>query len=455
MTLQQTIARRTPATASVRAEGGWGFLEFFVIFQVIAPALLFLPGTQMFRVPLRTLPFALSLFGLIFILREKENPRVHPVSVVLFLILAYVSVMVLHPATASLNAGIAHVAMYAAIAAPVFWVPYLVRSDRQVFRVLAILLICNGINSVVGVLQVINPDRFLPQEYSTIVEAQGGPLGYVTDEGKQVIRPPGLSDNPGAVCGPATTAALLGFIALTLKLPTWMKGLSLGISAAGVAAIFLSHVRTNILILGGMVLVYALVLFLQRETRRGLLTLALAGITSLVAFSAALALGGREVASRFASLLEEDPVTVYYYRSARGHMTVEDTARHIVDAPLGSGLARWGMMRNYFGSEDNPRSTPIWAEVQFVAWALDGGLPMILLYPLALLMVAYSELNLALRGPDLALRRMAAIIFAANLGVVALVLSYTPFMAQIGVMYWLMAGLLHGAMLTRRQRGAG
>ena len=39
----------------------WGFAEFFIISQTALPALLFLPGTQAFRLPIRFAAFAISL----------------------------------------------------------------------------------------------------------------------------------------------------------------------------------------------------------------------------------------------------------------------------------------------------------------------------------------------------------------------------------------------------------
>lgn len=441
------LALASHAAAPTRSETSrWGFLELFVILQVLAPAILFIPGTQPLRVPIRLLPFALSIAGLVFVLRAKHDPRPHPVWLMLVSIIVYLSLMVLHPQTNSLMAGLAQVGLYASVMAPVLWVPYLVRDERQVLRVLAIVLVCNGINAGVGVLQVIDPDRFLPAEYSSVVEAQGGPLGYVTDDGKQVIRPPGLSDSPGAVCGPATTAALLGFVALTLRLPWPIKLVGGTFAALGVAAIFLSHVRTNILILGGMVIAYLLVLVVQRQTARAVVAASVAAGLSIAAFTLAVALGGSAVVDRFSTLVGADPVTVYY-SSGRGYMLQYDTAKYLADHPLGAGLGRWGMMRYYFGDADNPRSPPLWAEVQWPAWALDGGWVLLLLYQLAVVREVWYEWSISRRRNPPALAGLAGIILAANLGTVALIFSYTPFVAQIGLMYWFLAGVLHGLRL--------
>lgn len=442
-----------PAREAAAAGSRWGLLECFVLLQVLAPALLYFPGMQDYRVPIRVLPFAAAIAGLALILRARADPRPHPAWIWLLAATAYLALMIVHPHTNSTTAGVAQVAFYVAAWAPVMWVPYLVRSDRQLVRVLGIVLVCNGINAGVGVMQVIDPVRWLPAEFSELAAGQYGLLSYSDDQGREIVRPPGLSDNPGAVCGPATAAAFLGFVALSLRVPWWAKGVALGFAGFGFAAILLSQVRTNFLILLGMVACYALVLFVQREYRRATTTVVAVAAVALISFSAAAALGGRSVTDRFASLLEDDPLTVYYYKSARGYMTHQDTLRYLAAHPLGAGLGRWGMMRVYFGDENNVRSPPLWAEVQLAAWALDGGVVLIVVYLGAVGVNTWYEFSVARRARDPSLRRIAAIVLAHNLGTAALVLSFTPFTTQVGVMYWLMAGLLHGAVLLRQQHG--
>ena len=83
--------------------------------------------------------------------------------------------------------------------------------------------------------------------------------------------------------------------------------------------------------------------------------------------------GGKSTVDRFATLLADDPMTVYEKSSRMGMVTgAFDT--FLVDYPLGAGLGRWGMMRTYFGNENNFDSPLIWAEVQFAAWVLDKGI---------------------------------------------------------------------------------
>ena len=120
--------------------------------------------------------------------------------------------MLFHPTTNTYLAGAAQAMLYFCVVAPLFWVPSLIRNSSHLARLLFILLIGNGINAVVGILQVYDPDRWMPAEISKVILGAYdlGSLSYTRWDGKVIIRPPGLSDNPGAVCGPSMIAALVG-----------------------------------------------------------------------------------------------------------------------------------------------------------------------------------------------------------------------------------------------------
>jgi hypothetical protein len=254
------------------------------------------------------------------------------------------------------------------------------------------------------------------------------------------------------VCGPATTAAQLGLFFALQPVGALKRVFSALLGFAGVAAIYLSHVRTMILIVAGMSLVYAVMLWLRRERARAGLVLGVAGGMLVGALFFAAMLGGESIIDRFSTLFEEDPTSVFY-KSGRGAQLQYDTQAYLWDYPLGAGLGRWGMMRLYFGNEDNVNSPPLWAEVQWPAWVLDGGIIVLLLYGLALLHTAVYEYKVCrtIQSPRLA--NIAVVIFAANAGVVALTLGFTPFTTQVGLQYWFLAGLLHGASLLPEAYG--
>ena len=46
-------------------------------------------------------------------------------------------------------------------------------------------------------------------------------------------------------------------------------------------------------------------------------------------------------------------------------------------------------------------------------------------------------------------RSIAAVVLAANLGTAALIFTFTPFVTQIGLQFWFLAGALHGIVAAR------
>ena len=106
-------------------------------------------------------------------------------------------------------------------------------------------------------------------------------------------------------------------------------------------------------------------------------------------------------------------------------------------------LGRWGMVANYFGSA-NPNTPPIWAEIQFTGWMVDGGIVMVAIYLGAIAATTVSQWRVAqaTRQPRVAV--CGAVVLASGLGPAIMILSFTPFVAQVGIQYWFLAGALHG-----------
>ena len=153
-----------------RRSSSWGLPEWFVVAQVVGPALLYLPGTQRFRVVLRMGVFGLSLLGLVLCMRRPRVTRAHPAWTLLVIAAVYMALMILHPTTNTLMAGLAQTGMHLAVAAPLFWAPqYFLGDYRRLARVLTILWVLNGASAVVGILQVRDPNRWMPAEFSSVV----------------------------------------------------------------------------------------------------------------------------------------------------------------------------------------------------------------------------------------------------------------------------------------------
>jgi hypothetical protein len=183
---------------------------------------------------------------------------------------------------------------------------------------------------------------------------------------------------------------------------------------------------------------------IQKQRTRAVVFLGIAGLLVTALFSLLIvARTGAASLRRFQALTASDPLTVYY-NANRGEQLENGFTYLLPTYPLGAGLGRWGMMRVYFGDESNIDSPSIWAELQFPAWILDGGVILMILYCLALLAAVFYEVRIARDAIDPKLRLAAPMIVAANMGVLALVFGFTPFTTQIGMQYWFLAGALHG-----------
>lgn len=428
-----------------------GFGEWFAAGLTLLPALLFLPGSQAYRLPARVGAYGISLFAvaLWWFGRGGQRKVHHPAERWLSFVVGWLVLEIAHPLTNSLLSGVAQVALYFAILSPVFWAPAYANGVRGLKRILVILLICNGINSAVGVLQVYDPDRWMPRELSANFTQNSDALAassYTGPNGQRIIRPPGLFDTPGAVCTAGTIAALFGLI-FALEGAWWRRGLAVAFSLAGIGAIYLSHVRASMIVAIGMMMAYAAMLVLQKQRAR-LVVFGGIGVALIVGgLSIATVLGGTGIRERFSTLLESDPAELYY--QSRGVQLEYAFDNLIVNYPLGAGLARWGMMRGYFGNPANLDSSEVFAEIQPNAWLLDGGVLLLLFYSLALGVTAMNDLrlvrSLALREDQL----WAAAVAAANLGTLALVFSFVPFGTASGMQFWFLEGVLHGSMAGR------
>jgi len=438
--------RRLEVSLPSEPPARWGLAEYFIVSQTAIPALLFLPGAQGIRFYVRVASFAISLALLAWwMFGNARQSKGHPAQTWLLVSIIYTAAMVFHPFTSSTLAGLAQTVLYGAVMAPVFWAPAVVRGPDHLARLMTLLLVCNGVNACVGVMQVYDPGRWMPQEMSRLVTQSEFGLGAVTYMGPNglIVRPPGLFDNPGAVAGPGMYAALLGLVFATSAAPLWQRGAALLASFAGVAAIYLSQVRVSLVVLAIMLATYVSLLLFQRRKQRAVVFGAVAGAIVVATFSFAIALGGRSIAQRTMTLFAQDPISLY--SASRGGQLVY-TFNDLVDSyPLGAGLGRWGMISGYFGAGPE---RPLWAEIQVAGWAIDGGIPLVLVSISALVITLLAGRRVALSDPDAKVRACAGVILAANLGTAALIFSFTPFVTQIGLQFWFLAGAVH-AVATR------
>src|SRR5436190_19298799 len=80
-----------------------GFAEWFALSQTVLPALLFLPGSQAFRLPVRVGAYAISLYAFVmwwFGQAERRQDR-HPAERWLIVVLVVLGLSIAHPLTNS------------------------------------------------------------------------------------------------------------------------------------------------------------------------------------------------------------------------------------------------------------------------------------------------------------------------------------------------------------------
>jgi hypothetical protein len=162
-------------------------------------------------------------------------------------------------------------------------------------------------------------------------------------------------------------------------------------------------------------------------------------------------MGGDAITQRWSSLVEAEAGDVYY--SNRGYFLEGSIGNLVPLYPLGAGLGRYGMANAYFG--DNSTSA-LWAEIQWTAWIFDGGIPVMVLYPLGLLVALFWALRLAFQRDDThEFWLWGTILFGYNVGALAITFSYPFFTSQTGMVFWLLNAALFAAYQQSRSKAPG
>jgi energy-converting hydrogenase Eha subunit E len=432
------------APPKAQVERQWD-LVLFLMAQFLWGALLFIPGSQAYRAVIRALPYVVSVGLLAVYLPRVMKSRSPRGTLPLLLALGLIVMNLLHPST-SLNSGIAQCVFQAAIAAPMFWGWRAIRNVDTLRRLLWITFAFNLVGSVLGVLQVYYPDRFMPPQFSTLGtkmnEFYVESLTYMGPDGQLIVRPPGLSDQPGgaAVSG-ALTVVLGAGLSLAASTPAgrWATLAAVGI---GLAAIYLTQVRSLLLMSIAALGVLALVLFRRGQARIASRVAITAGVLVIGSFLWARSLGGQAVEDRFASITQQG--TMRTYQENRGGFVNETFGELLDQYPLGAGVGRWGMMQVYFGDleKDLP---PIHVEIQITGWLLDGGIPMWVLYGGAIVLALLTAYTLSLSRASPALRDVALIVLSVEVLIVGFSWAGPAFNTQLGILFWFLASALYGA----------
>ena len=428
---------------SLRDRFPW--LVAFTAVQFLWGAVLFLPGSQDYRPLVRALPYAASLAMAALYLPAIVPMRGPRGTIWLLLALILLAVNLLHP-TSQLTAGIAQCVFQASIAAPMFWGWKAVDTPERLRRLLWIALLCNSVGAGLGVLQVYYPDRFMPPQFSTLgvrmndmyVES----LTYVGPNGERIVRPPGLSDQPGGAAVTGALAVALGAgLSLCAQTPT-ASVLTLASVGIGLTAIYLTQVRSLLLMSVGALGVLAVLLFRRGQIQVAARIAATASVLVVGSFLWARSVGGESVERRFLSITQQGALRTY--QENRGEFVNETFGELLDEYPLGAGVGRWGMMNVYFGDPSNLRASQIWVEIQPTGWLLDGGVPMWAFYGAAIFFALLTTYRAAVQRLSRDLANLALVVFAFQVLVVGFAWAGPVFNTQLGLLFWFFTSALYG-----------
>lgn len=418
-------------------------INCFLVLQFLGGVLLFIPGAQLFRSPVRALPYLSALAPLVYYLSRSER-RSKPLAAGLVSASLLLLVLnLLHPSTQP-AAGIAQCIFQLSIAAPLFWAPTAVRSPQTLHRILLLIFLFNLAGAAVGILQVYAPERLLPAQFSQQLQDDYlSSLSYTGNDGRVITRPPGLSDVPG---GAAVAGGLTAVLGLCLLFRTRRLLHAAGLLVAigiGFAVIYLTQVRSILLMTVGATAVIVALTLRRRQFTRVAGLVGVGGALIMVSFLWASSLGGEAVDSRFLDLRGQGALTVY--QQERGNFIAYTVGDLLDQYPLGAGLGRWGMMNAYFGDPSAYEAEPIHAEIQLTGWLLDGGLLMWFLYGGAIITALLMVFRIAGRRRAPELGEAAVCVGAATVFVVGMSFAGPAFNTQLGVLFWFLIGALHGA----------
>jgi hypothetical protein len=431
-------------TARIR----WGWLEWFIVSQTALPALVFVPGVSVsptVRNVTRIAAYVMALLAWVMVARRGRvsvGVTTFPARPWLLCVIGWLTLSIGHPGIYSLGAAVAQVVLYLAVLSPAFWAGQALESPRQINRVMALLFLCSALSAVVGIGQVYYPERFNPPYIPAMHGIfQGEDLMYEGAGGRKIMRPCGLTDTPGAAASAGAVTALIGLCWALRPIAGWKRAASVVLAISGVAVIYFTQVRTNMVMLV-MCVITLMSILLYHGHARSAFALASGGVAALI--GALLWVGrtvGSQASDRFGTLVSADPGNLFY--RARGGYVLEAFQRIIWEYPLGYGLGWWGMTNMLFA--DPARISPVWVEVMIPGWIFDGGAPLLILYAGALVVAVADSFRIAVTSRDRDISFWGAVIVAYNLSIVANCFSYVTFLSSLGPPFWLFSAMLHAA----------
>lgn len=439
-------------TAGRAARNAAFILTAFILLQLACQIGLLIPALAKARILFRSAALVASLAAFVLV---AGRGRRHPAALFGLLSLAVLGVEIFHPSMNSWLAALAQIAENVAILGPLFWVSRLAVTPAVLKRVVFLFWTFHSLSAVVGVLQVYYPGRFQPAVSEVVTQGTFGldKFTIVLADGRQTLRPMGLTDTPGGAAGSGLYAALFGIGFFLNSRSLLARGVAVASILAGLFCIYLSQTRSLLVMVAISTAVLAFLQFRRGDGVRAIGLALLLPAAAVASFLWAAKVGGDATVRRMQTLSAETAGQVYYEN--RGHFLEETIFQYLPEYPLGAGLGRWGMMYTYFGNKAAPSDRGLlWAEIQMTGWLFDGGVPLMLTYSLAVLTAVWIAYRVAVTLPSgNPLVVWAAVVVAYNVGAIALTFNYPLFNSQGGLEFWLLNACLVAAVRNSRAVG--
>lgn len=415
-----------------------------LLFEVLAP----------FRVFFRTGAFGVNLVALLLAFGPKKQPH-HPAFWAGTVCLIWIALQILNPDTNTAISAIASWTLTLTVIAPLFWVPRLTVTPTVARNVILFFWGFHTLSSMFGVLQVYYPGGTFQPAISTAVKEhvyQGENLKVTLAEGDVVYRPMGLSDMPGGAAFAGLYAFVFGLGLFSLSRGGVASVIGLLSLPIGLFCIYLTQVRVMLVLSIIISIVFACLLAVTSRFGSAIRTSFVVPVVVAGAFVWAVALGGDSTMDRFESLVVENPDKLYY--KSRGFYLEEVFEVYLPEYPFGAGLGRWGMVNTYFGDRTIEGSELLWAEIQWTSWLFDGGILLMIGYPLAMVIATVATGKISFRREYGSISSWALLILSYDVAMFAFTFSYSPFVGQSGMEFWLLNAMIWTAAQQAPRRPA-
>ncbi len=415
------------------------WIQWFIISQIVCQLVLLTDiTTGPSRAVVRVVAYGISL---VFLLVLHGGLKPHPATKPALFVFLLVALSFFNPGTDTVASGLAQIAMYVAILGPLFWMSR-IRLDCKMLRaVLLTVWTFYSLSAFFGILQVYYPGKFQPHLSAQIAAKGAGyvkSLSFRLPTGQRAFRPMGLTDMPGGAGAAGFYAVLLGLGFLIMERRFLWRCVFMASMFLGMTCLYLSQVRSILVMLACCVIVLFFVLFVRGSTEKLAAVAPIVIAVGLVSFIWAIAVGGGKVEQRFHSLTQDSLANTYYKN--RGIFLKHTITTLLPQFPLGAGLGRWGMTNTYFGNH----ARSIWVEIQWTGWLLDGGIPLILAYGITLIVAFWTAWRIALtRQSEVGM--WGAVVLAFNIGVLAQTFDSPVFIGQLGMEFWTLNAALFAA----------